>query len=275
VSTDAPATTDETSEDEATEERDEAREALVASLRHHLGDAVVGSEVLPGLDTHVRLTTESWGEAAQVVRYDLGFRYFCFLSVFDWLPSPYGRYLETGSETLERVSAAADQAEITPGICGADRRFQVFARVRNLSTNEMLCLRADTSSDEDPTVPTWVNTYAGAEWHEREAWEMFGVTFDGHPGLRNLYLPGDFEGYPLRKDFPLLARLVKPWPGIVDVEPMPEPEVAEPVNPAPEPPVAEVSAPDAPPTETSTADTPAPEASAADTAPEAPPEGAS
>ena len=51
--------------------------------------------------------------------------------------------------------------------------------------------------------------------------EMFGISFDGHPDLRNMYLPGDFEGYPLRKDFPLLARLVKPWPGIVDVEPMP------------------------------------------------------
>jgi NADH-quinone oxidoreductase subunit C len=50
---------------------------------------------------------------------------------------------------------------------------------------------------------------------------MFGITFDGHPGLRHLYLPGEFEGHPLRKDFPLLARLVKPWPGIVDVEPMP------------------------------------------------------
>jgi NADH-quinone oxidoreductase subunit C len=51
---------------------------------------------------------------------------------------------------------------------------------------------------------------------------MFGIRFRGHPGLRNLYLPGDFEGHPLRKDFPLLARLVKPWPGIVDVEPMPD-----------------------------------------------------
>ena len=50
---------------------------------------------------------------------------------------------------------------------------------------------------------------------------MFGITFAGHPGLRNLYLPGDFEGHPLRKDYPLLARLVKPWPGIVDVELMP------------------------------------------------------
>ena len=47
---------------------------------------------------------------------------------------------------------------------------------------------------------------------------MFGIDFDGHPDLRNLYLPGEFEGHPLRKDFPLLARRVKPWPGIVDVE---------------------------------------------------------
>ena len=54
---------------------------------------------------------------------------------------------------------------------------------------------------------------------------MFGIMFAGHPYLSNMYLPGDFEGYPLRKDFPLLARMVKPWPGIVDVEPMPgEPE---------------------------------------------------
>ena len=43
----------------------------------------------------------------------------------------------------------------------------------------------------------------------------------GHPNLTHIYLPGDFEGHPLRKDFPLLARMVKPWPGIVDVEPMP------------------------------------------------------
>jgi NADH-quinone oxidoreductase subunit C len=204
--------------------RDEQREALVEAVRHHLGDSVVASEVLPGRDVHVRLTNESWGDAAEVIRYDLGFRYFCFLSVLDWLPSPFGRYLETEPETLQKAAAAAGDAELVPGACGADTRFQVFARVRNLGDNTQLCLRADTSSDEDPTVGTWVNTFAGAEWHEREAWEMFGVTFSGHPGLRHIYLPGEFEGHPLRKDFPLLARLVKPWPGIVDVEPLPEPD---------------------------------------------------
>jgi NADH-quinone oxidoreductase subunit C len=50
---------------------------------------------------------------------------------------------------------------------------------------------------------------------------MFGIAFDGHPSLRHLYLPAEFEGNPLRKDFPLLAREVKPWPGLVDVEGMP------------------------------------------------------
>ena len=50
---------------------------------------------------------------------------------------------------------------------------------------------------------------------------MYGFSFNGHPGLRALYLPSEFEGHPLRKDYPLLARRVKPWPGIVDVELMP------------------------------------------------------
>ena len=50
---------------------------------------------------------------------------------------------------------------------------------------------------------------------------MYGVTFADHPNPRKIYLPAEFEGHPLRKDFPLLAREVKPWPGLVDVEPMP------------------------------------------------------
>ena len=74
------------------------------------------------------------------------------------------------------------------------------------------------------TVDSWIPVYAGANWHERETHEMFGIHFAGHPDLRNMYLPTDFEGYPLRKDFPLLARIVKPWPGIVDVEPLPAEE---------------------------------------------------
>ena len=72
----------------------------------------------------------------------------------------------------------------------------------------------------DPRVATISTVFAGANWHERETWEMFGFWFDGHPNLIHIYLPGAFEGYPLRKDFPLLAREVKPWPGLTNVEPI-------------------------------------------------------
>ena len=81
-------------------------------------------------------------------------------------------------------------------------------------------LKADVP-DDDLRVESWVPIYPGADWHEREAWEMFGIEFVGHPHLAPHLPPGDFEGHPLRKDFPLIARMVKPWPGIVDVEPLP------------------------------------------------------
>jgi NADH-quinone oxidoreductase subunit C len=97
---------------------------------------------------------------------------------------------------------------------------QVFARVTNLDEHWGITVKADVPDDES-VVESWVTVYAGANWHERETHEMFGISFAGHPDLRNMYLPSDFEGHPLRKDFPLLARLVKPWPGIVDVEPLP------------------------------------------------------
>ena len=95
----------------------------------------------------------------------------------------------------------------------------MFARLTDIRRHVGVTIKADVP--DSMTVPTWIPIFAGANWHERETHEMFGIGFDGHPDLRNLYLPGEFEGFPLRKDFPLLARMVKPWPGIVDVEPMP------------------------------------------------------
>src|SRR5690606_27205638 len=80
---------------------------------------------------------------------------------------------------------------------------------------------------EEPVIASLIDVYAGADWHEREAHEMFGIQFAGHPDLSHLYLPEGFLGNPLRKSFPLLSREVKPWPGKVDVEPMPEVEEAE------------------------------------------------
>jgi NADH-quinone oxidoreductase subunit C len=110
------------------------------------------------------------------------------------------------------------------GVAGGDTRFQVFARLYSVEKKVGVTIKVDLP-EEDPQLDSLVGLYRGADWHERETWEMYGFDFLGHPGLRHLYLPGEFEGHPLRKDFPLLARLVKPWPGLVDVEPLPgEPE---------------------------------------------------
>lgn len=70
----------------------------------------------------------------------------------------------------------------------------------------------------EPECPSITEVFAGALWHEREAHEMFGIDFQGHPGLVNLYLPEDFEGHPLRKTFKLATRGVKVWPGAKDPE---------------------------------------------------------
>jgi NADH-quinone oxidoreductase subunit C len=110
--------------------------------------------------------------------------------------------------------------EMQTGLAGGDTRFQILARVNDISTNRAITLKVDLP-DDDLSIATWIPVYSGANWHEREAAEMFGIDFVGHPNLRNLYLPGAFEGHPMRKDFALLSRRIKPWPGIVDVEQMP------------------------------------------------------
>jgi NADH-quinone oxidoreductase subunit C len=88
-------------------------------------------------------------------------------------------------------------------------------------------LLVSTEVAKDGSVDSLTGIYAGASWHEREAAEMFGIEFTGHPHLVRLYLPDGFEGNPLRKSFPLLSREVKPWPGEVDVEDLPSTENRE------------------------------------------------
>jgi NADH-quinone oxidoreductase subunit C len=199
---------------------DEAREALLETLRGELGDALVGSHIRPGDDLWVRVTREAWRAAGEAVKHKLGCTYFDFLSGIDWLPSPFGRDMDSQEDLAVHGSEPKEQPAMQTGVAGGDTRLQVFSRVSSLERGHALTLKVDIP-DDDPSIDTWVGLYRGADWHERETWEMFGITFVGHPHLVHMYLPGDFEGYPLRKDFPLLARRVKPWPGIVDVEPMP------------------------------------------------------
>lgn len=207
-------------------ETDERREALAARFGELLGDAVVESHIRPGDDLWLRVTRDAWAEAAETAKGRLGFAFFDFVSAIDWLPSPFGRDMDAqedvvASDTGDGADEASDAGPLATGYAGGDTRFQLLARVFDVDNHIGVTFKADLPDDE-LWAPTWSGVYLGANWHERETHEMFGITFAGHPNLAKLYLPGEFAGYPLRKDFPLLARRVKPWPGIVDVEPLPD-----------------------------------------------------
>jgi NADH-quinone oxidoreductase subunit C len=93
-------------------------------------------------------------------------------------------------------------------LCGCDRgpeedpRFEVNYHLFSTTHYQRLRLKVLTSED-DPNVPTVTGVWATADWHERETYDLVGVKFDGHPDLRRILLPSDFDGHALRKDYPL------------------------------------------------------------------------
>jgi NADH-quinone oxidoreductase subunit C len=191
-------------------------EALFTRFEAALGDGVVEHAESHG-NLVVRVRPDAWRRAATVARADLDCDFLSFIAGIDWLPAPKPPGDEDGGSD---TSAPVQPDTMTFGAAGSEGRFQVFAHVQSTSRHWGLTVKTDVSENA-PVVDSWVPVYPGADWHERECWEMYGVGFEGHPKLRHLYLPGEFEGHPLRKDFALLAREVKPWPGLVDVEPMP------------------------------------------------------
>ncbi len=196
---------------------DEVRQSVLAGFQKDLGDGVVGHEIANG-DIWIRVSKEGWRAAGESAKRQ-GFEYFCFLSGIDWLPNPDLSGEKIWDPEASEADGTTGSTEQSSGVAGGETRFQVFARVLDIKRHIGVTLKADL--DDEPEVDSWVPLFAGADWHERETWEMYGFNFVGHPGLRHLYLPTEFEGFPLRKDFPLLAREVKPWPGLVDVEPIP------------------------------------------------------
>lgn len=91
-------------------------------------------------------------------------------------------------------------------VCGADypsriKRFDVVYHL--LSPKQNLRIRIKVQADEETLVPSLTSVYPGADWFERETYDLYGVLFSGHPDLRRILTDYGFEGHPLRKDFPL------------------------------------------------------------------------
>jgi NADH-quinone oxidoreductase subunit C len=87
----------------------------------------------------------------------------------------------------------------------ATDRFGLVYLLASTETNERITVRCFVN-DPDPAVPSVVGLWEGANWLEREVWDMFGIRFAGHPDLRRILLPEEFAAHPLRKDYPLQGR---------------------------------------------------------------------
>lgn len=83
-------------------------------------------------------------------------------------------------------------------------RFTVVYHIFSLKHNFRLRIKADVD-ESDCTIDTISSVWKTANWEEREVYDMFGISFNNHPDLRRMYMPEDFEHYPLRKDFPLMG----------------------------------------------------------------------
>jgi NADH-quinone oxidoreductase subunit C len=81
-------------------------------------------------------------------------------------------------------------------------RFHVIYQLTSIAKNLSIQIRVPVAATR-PVVPTVSGLFASANWREREVWDMFGIHFDGHPDPRRILMPADWEGHPLRKDYPL------------------------------------------------------------------------
>ena len=143
---------------------------------------------------------DNWVDAIVTASDDLPF--FSWLSAIDW------------SKTTEVGEPVDEPDEL-------EERFEVICRMSSVENADGAHFIATVPKD-DATIASLTEHFGGAEWHERDAHEMFGIMFEGNTNLIPLYLPDDFIGHPLLKSYPLISREVKPWPGEVDVEDMPE-----------------------------------------------------
>jgi NADH-quinone oxidoreductase subunit C len=165
-----------------------------------VAEAVGGTGVVTFGTVKVSVDADRWRESVQTVRDRFGLVFFSWLSAIHW-----SNDVAVGDPLSEETT----------------ERYEILCTLADLSEGRRVTLSADIAA-ESPRVESLVAVFAGADWHEREAHDMFGIVFDGHPGLDPIYLPDAFAGHPLRKTYPLLSRVVKPWPGKVDVEPMPD-----------------------------------------------------
>jgi NADH-quinone oxidoreductase subunit C len=132
-----------------------------------------------------------------------------------WAAVDPSRLVEVVGKLKNDQDLACGYLTFIAGVDWQEQGFELVVMLYSVPYANTVGLRVRLPA-ENPTVPTLTGLFRSADWHEREAHEMFGINFEGHPNMRGLYLPPDFVGHPLLKSFRLASRIFKPWPGAKD-----------------------------------------------------------
>jgi NADH/F420H2 dehydrogenase subunit C len=153
-------------------------------------------------ETTLVVDTPRLPEAARYVRDELGFKFLSDIAAADyegWAGKGVSGYVGTaGGRDLNKPSTQGFQRLPAP----KPRRFSVSYHLLALQRGAPR-VRLQVWIDDGEPVPSLVGVWPTADWHEREAWDMFGIRFDGHPNLSRILMEDDWEGHPLRKDYPI------------------------------------------------------------------------
>ena len=183
-------------------------------IKARFGERVVVLPVAHG-EVTVEVTPTHWLEVVQVLRdeAEFGFEQLSDVCGVDYLGYGDDEW-DTSDVTSEGFSRGVEglgpgrfKWENRPIGRGPERRFAVVVHLLSLRHNRRVRLRCFATDNDLPVVPSLVGLYPVADWFEREAFDLYGIVFEGHPDLRRILTDYGFVGHPFRKDFPLIGNV--------------------------------------------------------------------
>ncbi len=147
------------------------------------------------MNEHIQKVVETFKERFEAGLYEFQGETSLILKGEQIVEAAKALHDEFGFEALAEETAVDYWPELEP-------RFHVVYRMRSYQNNDIIGVRVPLDGNV-PSLPSITGVYANANWFEREVWDMFGICFEGHPDMRRIIMPHDWEGHPLRKDYPL------------------------------------------------------------------------
>ena len=191
-----------------------AASSLAQRIATRLAERIVGTREWRG-ETFVDVLPENWLGVAKELRDAEEFRFEQLIDVcgVDWLS--YGQTewdtenvsAQGFSRGVEGEGAGRFDWDDRPRAVAGHKRFAAVVQLLSVRNNQRVCIRCHAQDDTLPVVPSLTSLWPVANWFEREAFDLVGIVFEGHPDLRRILTDYGFVGHPFRKDFPLIGNV--------------------------------------------------------------------